>query len=113
MTVSIKTFLFPFISCRFRLSLHYTYLDKAISCPTNSLNSRIPDKPRVDTLDSPGSNEPNSRVDFSLTVGSDEADGVSSDGGAEYLSATDGVEVRNSFDCDGSDIDFYVSYIRY
>ncbi|VUZ46315.1 unnamed protein product, partial [Hymenolepis diminuta] len=81
---------------------------KAVSCPTNSLDSRIPDKPRVDTLDSPGSNEPNSRVDFSLTVGSDEADGVSSDGGAEYLSATDGVEVRNSFDCDSSDIDFYI-----
>ncbi|KAM3185049.1 hypothetical protein ACTXT7_007149 [Hymenolepis weldensis] len=82
--------------------------NKAVSCPTNSLGSRIPDKPRVDTLDSPGSNEPNSRVDFSLTLGSDEADGVSSDGGAEYLSATDGVEVRNSFDCDSSDIDFYI-----
>nr|CDS32262.1 ral GTPase activating protein subunit [Hymenolepis microstoma] len=82
--------------------------DRAAVGPTNSLQLRIPDKPRVSALESPGFNESNSGVEFGLTLGSDEADGVSSDGGAECLSATDGVEVRNSFDCGSSDIDFYI-----
>ncbi|VDN96901.1 unnamed protein product [Rodentolepis nana] len=73
---------------------------------TTSLHLRIPDKPRVSALESPGFNESNSGMEFGLALGSDEADGVSSDGGAECLSATDGVEVRDSFDCGGSDVDF-------
>ncbi|KAM7541229.1 hypothetical protein Aperf_G00000034673 [Anoplocephala perfoliata] len=69
---------------------------------SGSSSSLLTDKPRMINPESPGSNETNSGVEFSLNAGSDEADRVSYDTGAEYLSATEG----NSFD--GSDIDCYI-----